>query len=245
MSVNGPVPLPDPPADDAEVPPTTVVAPVGSLAAKKRQQYAKSKGVSSANSRPQRALFCLKLNNPFRRACISIVDACRPFDVFILIAIFANCMALAVYIPFPEDDSNSTNHDLCRSWSSDCSQGLTVARRRGRGRGLMRVTCCEPTHYTTFHYTGPPPQSAPRHTGPPPLSAPRHLSLHWAATTVSPTPHWAATTTVSPTPHWAAATVRPTPPFFTLGHHHCQPHTTPPLLLDPPLSRTPFIVLSH
>ncbi|KAF3689886.1 Voltage-dependent L-type calcium channel subunit alpha-1D CHCACHA1D [Channa argus] len=36
----------------------------------------------------------------------------RPFDIFILIAIFANCMALAVYVPFPEDDSNSTNHDL-------------------------------------------------------------------------------------------------------------------------------------
>ncbi|XP_058229316.1 calcium channel, voltage-dependent, L type, alpha 1D subunit, a isoform X3 [Hemibagrus wyckioides] len=111
MSVNGPVPPPVLPADDAEVPPTTVVAPVGSLAAKKRLQYAKSKSVGSANSRPQRALFCLKLNNPFRRACISIVEW-KPFDIFILIAIFANCMALAVYIPFPEDDSNSTNHDL-------------------------------------------------------------------------------------------------------------------------------------
>ncbi|KAG7319311.1 hypothetical protein KOW79_017785 [Hemibagrus wyckioides] len=74
MSVNGPVPPPVLPADDAEVPPTTVVAPVGSLAAKKRLQYAKSKSVGSANSRPQRALFCLKLNNPFRRACISIVE---------------------------------------------------------------------------------------------------------------------------------------------------------------------------
>ena len=36
----------------------------------------------------------------------------RPFDIFILIAIFANCMALGVSKPFPEDDSNSTNHDL-------------------------------------------------------------------------------------------------------------------------------------
>ncbi|TTN83883.1 Voltage-dependent L-type calcium channel subunit alpha-1C [Bagarius yarrelli] len=111
MSVNGPVPPPVPSIDDAEVPPTAVVAPVGSLAAKKRQQYAKSKNVGSANSRPQRALFCLKLNNPFRRACINIVEW-KPFDIFILIAIFANCMALAVYIPFPEDDSNATNHDL-------------------------------------------------------------------------------------------------------------------------------------
>uniref|UniRef100_A0A669ETF8 Voltage-dependent L-type calcium channel subunit alpha n=1 Tax=Oreochromis niloticus TaxID=8128 RepID=A0A669ETF8_ORENI len=63
------------------------------------------------NSRPPRALFCLNLNNPIRRACISLVEW-KPFDIFILIAIFANCMALAVYVPFPEDDSNSTNHDL-------------------------------------------------------------------------------------------------------------------------------------
>lgn len=42
----------------------------------------------------------------------------RPFDIFILIAIFANCMALAVYIPFPQDDSNSTNHDLVSTYIS-------------------------------------------------------------------------------------------------------------------------------
>lgn len=42
----------------------------------------------------------------------SLTYCIRPFDIFILIAIFANCMALAVYVPFPEDDSNSTNHDL-------------------------------------------------------------------------------------------------------------------------------------
>uniref|UniRef100_A0A8C7Z2J9 Voltage-dependent L-type calcium channel subunit alpha n=1 Tax=Oryzias sinensis TaxID=183150 RepID=A0A8C7Z2J9_9TELE len=91
---------------------TTSTIPVGALAQKKRQQYAKSKKQgSNANSRPQRALFCLNLNNPIRRACISLVEW-KPFDIFILIAIFANCMALAVYIPFPEDDSNSINHDL-------------------------------------------------------------------------------------------------------------------------------------
>ncbi|MGH0140668.1 UNVERIFIED_CONTAM: hypothetical protein FKN15_037776 [Acipenser sinensis] len=112
---------------------TNTPAPVGSLAQRKRQQYAKSKKQgNSANSRPPRALFCLNLNNPIRRACISLVEwkypfvflldvilcyvhegfVTRPFDIFILIAIFANCVALAVYIPFPADDSNSTNHDL-------------------------------------------------------------------------------------------------------------------------------------
>ncbi|XP_029990983.1 calcium channel, voltage-dependent, L type, alpha 1D subunit, a isoform X3 [Sphaeramia orbicularis] len=134
MSANGPAPDPAPTAPEA--PPTSTPAPaptpapaappappavpapapttipVGALAQKKRQQYAKSKKQgSNANSRPPRALFCLNLNNPIRRACISLVEW-KPFDIFILIAIFANCMALAVYVPFPEDDSNSTNHDL-------------------------------------------------------------------------------------------------------------------------------------
>ncbi|XP_043976787.1 calcium channel, voltage-dependent, L type, alpha 1D subunit, a isoform X9 [Gambusia affinis] len=104
-----PAPAPPPPAPPA---PTSSTIPVGALAQKKRQQYAKSKKQgSNANSRPPRALFCLKLNNPLRRACISVVEW-KPFDIFILIAIFANCMALAVYVPFPEDDSNSINHDL-------------------------------------------------------------------------------------------------------------------------------------
>jgi hypothetical protein len=39
----------------------------------------------------------------------------RPFDILILLTIFANCVALGVYIPFPEDDSNTANHNLVRS----------------------------------------------------------------------------------------------------------------------------------
>uniref|UniRef100_A0A8C3L500 Voltage-dependent L-type calcium channel subunit alpha n=1 Tax=Chrysolophus pictus TaxID=9089 RepID=A0A8C3L500_CHRPC len=91
---------------------STTAQPVGSLSQRKRQQYAKSKKQgNTSNSRPPRALFCLSLNNPIRRACISLVEW-KPFDIFILLSIFANCVALAVYIPFPEDDSNSTNHNL-------------------------------------------------------------------------------------------------------------------------------------
>uniref|UniRef100_A0A4W5R8F1 Voltage-dependent L-type calcium channel subunit alpha n=1 Tax=Hucho hucho TaxID=62062 RepID=A0A4W5R8F1_9TELE len=127
MSANGPAPvaLATAPAATPVTPPVAApvaaptaapvpvpTVPVGALAQKKRAQYAKSKKQgSNANTRPARALFCLKLNNPIRRACISLVEW-KPFDIFILIAIFANCMALAVYIPFPQDDSNSTNHDL-------------------------------------------------------------------------------------------------------------------------------------
>ncbi|KAI4895075.1 hypothetical protein NFI96_006526 [Prochilodus magdalenae] len=60
-------------------------APVGSLSQRKRQQYAKSKKQgSSTNSRPPRALFCLTLNNPIRRACISLVEWKYPSISFTL-----------------------------------------------------------------------------------------------------------------------------------------------------------------
>ncbi|KZS09199.1 Voltage-dependent calcium channel type D subunit alpha-1 [Daphnia magna] len=71
--------------------------------------------------RPQRALFCLSLTNPVRKLCISVVDycigynilnplsLCTPFEYLILLTIFANCVALAVYTPYPNGDSNITN----------------------------------------------------------------------------------------------------------------------------------------
>uniref|UniRef100_A0A8D2N8H2 Voltage-dependent L-type calcium channel subunit alpha n=1 Tax=Zonotrichia albicollis TaxID=44394 RepID=A0A8D2N8H2_ZONAL len=91
---------------------------------RKRQQYGKQKkqGTTTA-TRPPRALLCLTLKNPIRRACISIVEwkypscgtqASVPFEIIILLTIFANCVALAIYIPFPEDDSNATNSNLER-----------------------------------------------------------------------------------------------------------------------------------
>ncbi|CRL08236.1 CLUMA_CG021010, isoform B [Clunio marinus] len=58
--------------------------------------------------RPQRALFCLTLKNPLRKLCIDIVEW-KPFEYLILLTIFANCVALAVYTPFPYSDSNQTN----------------------------------------------------------------------------------------------------------------------------------------
>lgn len=36
----------------------------------------------------------------------------KPFDIFILLAIFANCVAMGVTKPYPDDDSNATNHKL-------------------------------------------------------------------------------------------------------------------------------------
>uniref|UniRef100_A0A4W5NNR5 Voltage-dependent L-type calcium channel subunit alpha n=1 Tax=Hucho hucho TaxID=62062 RepID=A0A4W5NNR5_9TELE len=64
-----------------------------------------------------RALCCLTLSNPIRMAALALVEwkypsMMIPFDIFILLAIFANCVALGVSKPFPEEDSNSTNHNL-------------------------------------------------------------------------------------------------------------------------------------
>ncbi|TWW64661.1 Voltage-dependent L-type calcium channel subunit alpha-1C [Takifugu flavidus] len=112
---------------------------------RKRQHYSSKpkKPTTTTATRPPRALLCLTLKNPIRRACISIVEwkrddgaewlrreggiegrtpelllfmflnpPLRPFEIIILMTIFANCVALAVYIPFPEDDSNATNSNL-------------------------------------------------------------------------------------------------------------------------------------
>ncbi|XP_068170503.1 dihydropyridine-sensitive L-type skeletal muscle calcium channel subunit alpha-1-like [Antennarius striatus] len=79
----------------------------------KRKQKEKLKKLmaTGGNPRPARSLLFLTLKNPFRRACISIVEW-KPFEIIILLAIFANCVALAVYLPMPEEDSNNTNSNL-------------------------------------------------------------------------------------------------------------------------------------
>lgn len=76
-----------------------------SVAATKRQK-------KSGNAvRPKRALLCLSLGNPIRSAAINLVEW-KPFDVMILITIFANCAALAAYEPLPEKDSSEINEGL-------------------------------------------------------------------------------------------------------------------------------------
>ncbi|KAL9960179.1 hypothetical protein ACROYT_G033596 [Oculina patagonica] len=80
-------------------------------------KYAKSGAPSkrqkkSGNAvRPKRALLCLSLGNPIRSAAINLVEW-KPFDVMILITIFANCAALAAYEPLPEKDSSEINDNL-------------------------------------------------------------------------------------------------------------------------------------
>lgn len=72
---------------------------------------AKRQKKSGNTVRPKRALLCLSLGNPIRSAAINLVEW-KPFDVMILITIFANCAALAAYEPLPEKDSSEINDNL-------------------------------------------------------------------------------------------------------------------------------------
>ncbi|KAI3387752.1 hypothetical protein SNEBB_002200 [Seison nebaliae] len=54
---------------------------------------------------------CMTPKNPIRRLCLKIVEW-KPFEYLILLTIFANCTALAVYTPFPKADSNPINEFL-------------------------------------------------------------------------------------------------------------------------------------
>lgn len=84
----------------------------GDVAQKKRLDSKKGKKpVFVGPPRPARSLLCLSLKNPLRKFCTSIVEW-KPFEIIILITIFANCVALAVFQPLPEDDTNLLNFKL-------------------------------------------------------------------------------------------------------------------------------------
>ncbi|GFS86640.1 voltage-dependent calcium channel type D subunit alpha-1 [Nephila pilipes] len=89
----------------ATMPPA--VAPVPVVKERKRTQRKGPKVLE----RPSKALFCLTLENPLRRLCISIVEW-KPFEYLILLTIFCNCVALAIYTPHACMDSNRLNHYL-------------------------------------------------------------------------------------------------------------------------------------
>uniref|UniRef100_UPI00358DF37F voltage-dependent L-type calcium channel subunit alpha-1D-like n=1 Tax=Myxine glutinosa TaxID=7769 RepID=UPI00358DF37F len=71
----------------------------------------KGQGAPVTSQRAPRALFCLTLSSPLRKACISIVEW-KPFELLILLTIFSNCLALALHVQFPGDDTNTTNRNL-------------------------------------------------------------------------------------------------------------------------------------
>nr|CAH0100905.1 unnamed protein product [Daphnia galeata] len=96
--VAAPVTAPSATAGPAKTLAEAEAAAAAAAAAAKRK--AMSRRGKPPPERPQRALLCLSLTNPLRKLCISYL---------ILLTIFANCVALAVYTPYPNGDSNITN----------------------------------------------------------------------------------------------------------------------------------------
>ncbi|XP_066528429.1 calcium channel, voltage-dependent, L type, alpha 1S subunit, a [Hoplias malabaricus] len=96
--------------DDGNVPMTSFIMDKETLKRKQREKLKKLQA-TGGNPRPSRSLLFLTLKNPFRKACISIVEW-KPFEIIILLTIFANCVALAVFMPMPEQDTNNTNSNL-------------------------------------------------------------------------------------------------------------------------------------
>uniref|UniRef100_A0A8C5CGB3 Voltage-dependent L-type calcium channel subunit alpha n=1 Tax=Gadus morhua TaxID=8049 RepID=A0A8C5CGB3_GADMO len=78
---------------------------------RKQREKLKKLQATGGNPRPARTLFLFGLKNPFRKACTKIVEW-KTFEYIILVTIFANCIALAVFLPMPEEDSNFTNESL-------------------------------------------------------------------------------------------------------------------------------------
>ncbi|CAK6963854.1 voltage-dependent L-type calcium channel subunit alpha-1D isoform X1 [Scomber scombrus] len=117
-----------PPAGDAGKSDT-----LGSTGSARKRGGGAKKAMQANKSalRAPRALCCLTLSNPIRMAALALVEwkypslnafimrpvvpltaIPTPFDIFILLAIFANCVAMGVTKPYPDDDSNATNHKL-------------------------------------------------------------------------------------------------------------------------------------
>lgn len=70
-------------------------------------------GAKPPPDRAPRSIFCFSLKNPIRKQCLQIVEW-KPFEFLILLTIMGNCVALAVYTPFPAEDTNETNLILVR-----------------------------------------------------------------------------------------------------------------------------------
>ncbi|KAJ8707344.1 hypothetical protein PYW08_010596 [Mythimna loreyi] len=88
----------------------SVVDPTQAAAAPAPRKQARPRGKPQPE-RPKRSLFFLGLKNPLRKLCYDIVEW-KPFEYMILTTIFANCIALAVFTPYPNGDTNNTNQIL-------------------------------------------------------------------------------------------------------------------------------------
>ncbi len=71
-------------------------------------------GAKPPPDRAPRSIYCFSVKNPLRKKCIEFVEW-KPFEFLILFTILGNCVALAVYTPFPAEDTNEMNLILV-SW---------------------------------------------------------------------------------------------------------------------------------
>jgi len=65
-------------------------------------------GAKPPPDRAPRSIYCFSIKNPFRKKCLQFVEW-KPFEFLILLTILGNCVALAVYTPFPSEDTNEMN----------------------------------------------------------------------------------------------------------------------------------------
>ena len=65
-------------------------------------------GAKPPPDRAPRSIYCFSVKNPLRKKCIEFVEW-KPFEFLILVTILGNCVALAVYTPFPAEDTNEMN----------------------------------------------------------------------------------------------------------------------------------------
>lgn len=63
-----------------------------------------------------------------------------PFETLILLTIFANCAALAVYTPYPNGDSNHTNQILVSTY---CPSQTSSLSGPGKPRNAQVITCVQ------------------------------------------------------------------------------------------------------
>ena len=75
-------------------------------------------GAKPPPDRAPRSIFCFSVKNPFRKKCIQFVEW-KPFEFLILFTILGNCVALAVYTPFPSEDTNEMNLILVSTITCD------------------------------------------------------------------------------------------------------------------------------
>lgn len=80
----------------------------GGQAGPAERKPARRIGAKPPPDRAPRSIYLFSSKNKFRKKCIEFVEW-KPFEFLILLTILGNCVALAVYTPFPAEDTNETN----------------------------------------------------------------------------------------------------------------------------------------